>query len=80
MKLLQADLPKAKEALDTAEKLAGGGGGVREAKQKLRELMKEVRAMAPAGHDLWYGWNVCCTVQGAMGIARVLVPVPCIRP
>ena len=42
IKLLQADLPAAKEALDTAEKLAGCNGGVREAKQKLRDLMKEV--------------------------------------
>jgi len=43
IKLLQTDLPKAKESLDAAEKLAGGGGGVREAKQKLRELMKQER-------------------------------------
>mmetsp|Transcript_63457 Transcript_63457/g.141511 ORF Transcript_63457/g.141511 Transcript_63457/m.141511 type:complete len:202 (-) Transcript_63457:652-1257(-) len=43
IKLLQGDLAKAKEAINIAEKLSGGRGDVREAKQKLWEMMKEVR-------------------------------------
>ena len=41
--LLQLDLPKAKEALDMAQKLSGNGGGLREAKARLNELLKEER-------------------------------------
>ena len=41
--LLQLDLPKAKEALDMAQKLSGSSGGVREARAKLAELLKEER-------------------------------------
>jgi len=41
--LLQLDLPKAREALDTAQKLAGSGGGVREAKARLKELERDER-------------------------------------
>ncbi|KAL1518706.1 hypothetical protein AB1Y20_002993 [Prymnesium parvum] len=40
--LLQLDLPKAREALDKAHKLAGGAG-VREARARLNQLLKEER-------------------------------------
>ena len=42
--IARGDLRAADEALARAEKLAGGGGGVREAQRRVRELQREERA------------------------------------